>query len=169
MKYKCPICGCEEFYIIDGVSSPNENGLIQYKIEIWGDAYLRENVLNCNFETRVCKECGHVDLFKNPKHLRDELENYKKQIAEKCAQIDSLKNKISLLKEEQKQNKSRIVFLEKQLTNDEITIKQQKEYQKELKEINDKNGLLSKTIKDAESNIESLENYINSIPNPHIK
>ena len=169
MKYKCPICGCEEFYEIRGISQPNEVGLFQYELEIYGDAYIRKNELNPSFSTRVCKECGHVDLYKNPGSLQNELDAFNKKIAEKDLEIKSIEKQIESRKKQQEEDQKRELYLEKQLKNDQITIKQQKEYIGELQETKARISKFSKNVDDLERLLSETEAQKYRIADPHIK
>ena len=138
MKYKCPICGCEEFYLISAVTEPGKGGLFEYEIELWGDAYLRKNTLSGSFETRVCKSCGHVDLYKNPRDIQRRINEHEQKISNANQQVKAVEDRIEELKKQNKADEERLVYLEKQLKSDEITVRQQREFQDEFREVRER-------------------------------
>lgn len=145
-KYRCPICGCEEYYTIDGVREPGHNSLIEYDLYIIGDAQVKSNTFSTSFSTRVCKSCGHIDLFKDPSHLERQVDEHKKMIEGANQEIKSIEEEIEKLNLEKKKNEERLDFLNNQLESDEITVKQQKEYEEELIEVKDHLGISRKEM-----------------------
>ena len=76
-KYKCPVCGCTEYYSMSGASNSsncphsgnksdnNRNALINANIDLNSFEFLdiRGFGVQLNAEVCLCANCGHIDLF----------------------------------------------------------------------------------------------------------
>ena len=113
IEYKCPICGCTEYYSIPTQGSVSERSLgtgfsdnpytkeityprclVEYELELSGDAWLTSSNFEFNATVRLCKKCGHIDLFNESmlEQIKRDEEEFSKQITIKEQEIKSKKN-----------------------------------------------------------------------------
>ena len=156
--YKCPICGCTEYYEIDSISrqsirnfgnnhqnerKTSPRSLIEYQLSL-EDAYIREETFNFNAAVCLCKKCGHIDLFNE--HL---LSDIKKEEAELNISIKEKKKELSLLLNKRDEltkwlsfATSRIEEISKLLVDQDITIRKHNELEEENETIHNKMSLI---------------------------
>ena len=175
--YKCPICGCTEYYEIPGVGqesrittggpysdNPHKTTiiqprcLIQYEIDIWGDARISKNVFSFNANVCLCKNCGHMDLFNENmlKSIKAAEEEFSEQIKAKENEIKELNLKEKELLKELDDIKNRTKKISELLGDENITVKQQRELQEESKELNSNRASLEKEVNQIQPKISKL-------------
>lgn len=141
-QYKCPVCGCEKHFKLQAHEIRDEKGnriapgLIIFKnsLYVYGDAKLEGEVdMRLNATPYICAKCGHIDLFSEGllqeyEKLRAEAEDAIKQIDDEVKQA---KLQIEAAGKEKETDMKRLNEVNKILKSDEITVKQQRELQKE--------------------------------------
>lgn len=139
---KCTQCG-------------NKNLIKSYfGIQIRGDAFLDKD----KFETYLCLECGHYELFA-PKLV----EEYKTAEAKKQAakfRLEILNRELQELKASITPLDKEISRIEKELQNDDITVRKQKELKEKLHDLQSKKRSLPCQIQRHESEIKRHEDEI---------
>ena len=137
-EFKCPICGCSEHFEI-GATGKDDFNLITYKNELKGEVW-GELIINGNFNVYLCKKCGHVDLFNT--EMVEEINKQNKVVDEKAEsiinEINRINGKIKSIKEKTEPVLKRIDELKQLLKSEDITIRQQKSYQQELDQLEEK-------------------------------
>lgn len=141
MKFKCPICGCEEHYGIRSIATAErtdryEHGkyvyeyptsLLVYNLKISGDASFDHCEIGANFETFICQKCGHVDMFVSPEELKKKLSDYEKQNIELDSEISKVMSELEDFDKQHKDVLKQISQINMKLSSDEITVREQKE------------------------------------------
>ena len=138
--FKCPICGCEKHYYVEFVGPETDFYPITMRTrDVEGDLSEKENDFDVHFETYICKECGHIEMF-----AEDRLMKVLQETEDTVEQADTE------LKKEIKQLEKEIVKLKKEVEQ----LFQQKDGcidQEELDRLNNK--------------VSELEEYINGLEN----
>lgn len=170
VKYKCPICGCEEFFTVEAVSSKsNIAALFEYDLEISGDAWITRHSFSTYFSNRICKSCGHVDLFKDPESLRQMVEAYENSVKEIKLEIEQIEKEIKELELQRENDEQKAVYLEEQLKSDEITVRQQNEFKEELKETKARLSTFDKKLRLSKDRLNEANKRKNLIPTPGVR
>ena len=150
---ECPVCGEKTtHYEVPGLAEyanniifPNHGNheekkepiaLIKYQSSIWGDAS-GGTVVNAFFNALICEKCGHVHLFSNElvHAIKNEIQHLKDRKKALEGKIKDLEADINPLVKEQDHREREIERLNKLLASEDITIKQQKQYTKDLETI----------------------------------
>ena len=164
-KFKCPICGCTEHYNIDSIGSKSFS-LISYSNDLHGDVYGGIDISG-NFETYICKECGHVQMFSEK--LLKQLEKHNKGVDD---EIKKLSNDLKIIKSKIDENQKQLLPMQKRidelvelLKSEDITIKQQKEYKSELDKLSSENSVrrLNREIKYLNIDLEKKEKELQDL------
>ena len=137
-KMKCPVCGKEEFVLID---RPYSCGMETY-IEDSTDYYI---CLNCGLILRFAKGLADNILYR----AFLETDDGKKYIAEK-RKLEGLNARIDSLEKKKRS-------LEKELDDDRRSIKRDKEIKEELKEISKELASAKKDVEVTRKEIEKLK------------
>ena len=184
LPYKCPICGCTEYYEIPGLGKEKRERkgtgytdnpyrteiieprcLVEYEAEISGDASYYRHVMNVNANVRLCKACGHMDLFnegmlREIKQTEDELNG---KIKDKEQELLNLQNEQKQIEKELGEIEVRLKEISKLLLDEDITIRKHNELEQEAKEIGAKRPQLEKKSKQIPLDIEKVERELNSL------
>lgn len=184
--YKCPICGCTEYYEIPSIRRGEDretclkNGtkiklspryLLNVDIDIHGDAWLRQNI-DFNASVCLCKKCSHIDLFNEPmlESIKADEKEFKERIVfinEQLIKNEDEKKNIELKLEA---NNEKVSSLTKKLKDEDITIRMHNEAEKQLKTIkSDINDLqrqladLSNISNELKEDLSQTEEYLKNI------
>lgn len=170
--YKCPICGCTEYYEIPAIGKDTEDSFkreiihprcfIEYEIEISGDASLRINTMNVNANICLCKKCGHMDLFNEGMLLAIQQSEARIQndIKAKEQGLINLKQEQKDIEIELKRINEELANIGKLLLDDELTIRKHNELEEESKRLGADRPLLEKRIKEIPDETKKLEQEI---------
>ena len=165
-KFKCPICGCNEHYLVGSVgSSKEERALLEYHLSTGTQTYV-EFSLKGSFKPYICKKCGHVELFAEEmlKSIQDDKLNFFKLVNEAKGKIKEKRDNIESLTKEKEKLESRLIELNKFLDSEDITVKQQKEYLEEKKSIEERLDLtVGKSIRLLSRELEPLEKELKDL------
>ena len=126
-KIKCPVCGNEEFVLID---PPYEMGM---------DTYILEHT-----EYYACSECGLIYRF--AKGIVDRMKNDKFLKTEDGQKWLKLKQESERLADQIANLEVRLVSLNEELEDENRSIKRDKELKKELKETKEENMFLNQKL-----------------------
>ena len=128
-KIKCPVCGNEEFVLID---PPYEMGM---------DTYILEHT-----EYYACSECGLIYRF--AKGIIDRMKNDEFLKTEDGQKWLKLKQESERLADQIANLEFRLVALTEESEDENRSIKRDKELKKELKEAKEQNKLLNEKLTD---------------------
>ena len=101
--YKCPICGCTEHYSIPAVGREEiSRSLVKYEFDIYGDAYIRKAEVSFDANIRLCKNCGHMDLFNEGmlEEIKKDEQELSKLVSSKEEELHSLEVRGEQIKQE---------------------------------------------------------------------
>ena len=188
MKFKCPICGCEDHFNIRSIGKPIEipqyssDGEIVYNAEkvfqkpsslLIADYYGYcegggGTSINANFTTLICKKCGHVDLFYDHKGLELKVSEYKKSMSDIEFKINEVKKTLNEIDKQYKDNLAEIEDIQNKLSSDEITVREQKELTEKANILKQAPRNYNYERKKIEGKIKELEVAKRRIINPHI-
>ena len=126
-KIKCPVCGNEEFVLID---PPYEMGM---------DTYILEHT-----EYYACSECGLIYRF--AKGIVDRMKNDKFLKTEDGQKWLKLKQESERLADQIANLEVRLVSLNEELEDENRSIKRDKELKKEFKEAKEENMFLNQKL-----------------------
>lgn len=175
-EFKCPICGCTEHFVIDGFKRNVAEGYgnqTTYKVKIALINYTEESYgeggTSINFDVNggiyLCKNCGHVDFFSEG--LLETIQKHSKQIQEKIEilkfEYDRASKQYAELEGDLPKKKNRLLELDELLKSDEITVKQQKEYQNEYARVKDEISKDEKRLAPIARSIEDLQKEIDGL------
>ena len=183
-EFKCPICGCNEYYRIDmlGQKRIEKNYVLNDPKNPYGGSHWETNIImpksilyyelitrylegsvslevGDNVNARLCKECGYVSLFATGllDRLKSEEEALKKEQEEINAKLNSLNKEKKELLEKIEPMYERLKELGKLLSSEDITIKQQKEYKEEVKKLESEIKQSKKRLDPIDEEISLLE------------
>ena len=179
-KYKCPVCGCTEYYSLSGSSTSthstfngthNENdgskSLISADLDIYCAEHLdiRSFGVSLNAEVCLCKNCGHIDLFNESRvrHFQSEKERLDNELRAKESELSNLKEEQKKIENELASMRERTQAIAKLLTDEDITIRQHKELEQEAQEINSKRPQLEKRLAQLTNEIGQTEREYSSL------
>lgn len=189
MKFKCPICGCEDHFNIRSIGATIEipqyssEGEIDYNakkviqkpsslfIADYYDGYCEGGggtSIKPNFATLICKKCGHVDLFYDHKGLELKVSEYKKSMSDIEFKINEVKKTLNEIDKQYKDNLAEIEDIRNKLSSDEITVREQKELTEKAIILNRATLNYNYERKKIEGKIKELEVAKHRIINPHI-
>ena len=166
-KFKCPICGCEEHYQLKALKFDygktfKQDSLLDVKLiarELEGSINLN---VESNAEAYLCKNCGHVELFAEDLLLKIKKEEL--DILNNNNEVNQKLEKLSIEKEQLTKElplkEKRMIELDKLLKSEDITIRQQREYQEERNELANQIRRLPDELKSLERNIEQLKKQL---------
>ena len=184
MNYKCPICGNKEYiesplinrgeYIdiqdTNKLSIQNSyqrqsyfqpRGLITYNIDVHGDASCTESFEN-HCTTRICTTCGFVSI--HAKELADEIINSINSLKTQQNYLIEQKNKlvrtIEELEKEQKNIPQKLSETKKELQDENITVKHQKEMKEQVEYLKKRTTDINKQIYNAKNQITEIDEKI---------
>ena len=182
MKFKCPICGCEDHFNIQSIGATIEipqyssDGEIVYNAEkvfqkpsslLIAD-YYEGSGISPNFTTLICKKCGHVDLFYDHKGLELKVSEYKKSMSDIEFKINEVKKTLNEIDKQYKDNLAEIEDIQNKLSSDEITVREQKELTEKANILKQAPRNYNYERKKIEGKIKELEVEKSRIINPHI-
>ena len=179
-EFKCPICGCNEHYEIAIVDTPKyENIYVPNKKGggTWVESYHEPNAfISCELKTRelegwidfdihshvqayLCKECSHITFF-----APSLLKSIKWQEEADRKEREKINSKLVTFKNSRKESlemigsmSKRLEELEKLLSSEDITIRQQKEYKEEEQKLESEFKIIRKQLESLDKEIASLE------------
>lgn len=181
MNYKCPICGNKEYIesplINRGeyIDIPDTNklsiqnsyqrqsyfqprGLITYNIDVHGDASCTESFEN-HCTTRICTTCGFVSI--HAKELADEIINSINSLKTQQNYLIEQKNKlvrtIEELEKEQKNIPQKLSETNKELEDENITVKHQKELQEQVEYLKNRTKDINNLVENAKKQIIDID------------
>lgn len=149
---ECPICGEKTAHhevpglaeYANNIIIPSHNrreekepiALIKYQSYLCGDAS-GGTVVNAFFNALICEKCGHVHLISNElvHVIKNEIQNLKNREKFLEEKIKDLETEINTLEKEQDHREREIERLNKLLASEDITVKEQKQYTKDLETI----------------------------------
>ena len=126
-KIKCPVCGNEEYVLID----------VPYRMGM--DTYIEDYT-----EYYACSECGLI--FRFAKGIVDRMKNDEFLKTENGQKWSKLKNESEGLADQIANLEVKLVSLNEELEDENRSIKRDKELKKELKEAEEKNMLLNQKL-----------------------
>ncbi len=172
-KFKCPICGCKEHYLVsiagykknDRVYENNRwvekdgtpKSILFYEVNTWN---LSQGTVDLsagsNAEAYLCKECGHIDLFSDTllNYLKRTEEDDRRKQQEATLRLNNLTVKKNTLIASITPKENRVKELGQLLSSEDITIRQQKDYKAELSQ-------LTEELSDLRKQLNALEVEIN--------
>ena len=173
-KYKCPICGCEECYILKSSGSNGKSthlregcplsiefsprNLIDFDIEIFGDAYIRNLVHNVNATVCLCKKCGHVDLFASQmlREIENDLKTLSKLEEKTLKEIKLLDGKLKNYNDNVENFENRLSELKHLIKDENKTIKEHNNFVQEEKIIREDLAKLNRSTITPRKRLEEL-------------
>jgi len=189
MKFKCPICGCEDHFNIqsigatieipqyssDGTIDDNAKKVIQKPSSLFIETTYKgygecgdSTSISPNFTTLICKKCGHVDLFYDHKGLELKVSEYKKSMSDIEFKINEVKKTLNEIDKQYKDNLAEIEDIQNKLSSDEITVREQKELTEKANILKQATRNYNYERKKIEGKIKELEVAKHRIINPHI-
>ncbi len=179
LKYKCPVCGCTEYYSLSGSASSNNDsprdGQQNYSnkalINAFLDIYCAESLrirsfdVSLNAQVCLCKNCGHIDLFNENlvSTFQSDKERFGEELRAKQAELENLNSEKKNTEEELAKIRERTQVIAKLLSSEDITIRQHKELESEAQGINSRRPQLEKRLAQLTKEIEQAQRDYNSI------
>lgn len=175
-EYKCPICGSKESIDVALFSKGTSisfnkfmnnssqihcdfdpRGLINWKTESFGDG--RTDIFfSPQVKTKVCSQCGFVSFhaLELAKAIAKDLVIIQEKDAELLAEKERLLKEKTMLCAELDAIPAQEGKLEELIKSEDITIRQQKEYQSELASLKERKLEMGRRISDIDSRIEVI-------------
>lgn len=175
-EYKCPICGSKESVDVALFSKGTSisfnkfmnnssqiycdfdpRGLINWKIESFGDG-CTDIFFSPQVKTKVCSQCGFVSFhaLELAKAVVKDLVMIEEKDAELLAEKEKLLDEKTTLNAELDAIPAQEGQLKELIKSEDITIRQQKVYQSELANLEERKVEIGRKIRDIDSRIEVI-------------